>query len=389
MNNKIHISNKIKAALMAEEELQFTKSATTYRETSFNESKSLFEYIFYVFISVFVWIFVGLISSFQAGTIFMIFVFILFISSKNISTNNDPKRIKNYHFTNKRIILEKDNESFENIYFKDIKEILSNEEDYLLIIKHHNHIHRGHRNTHKLLDLKAYDNIDKFKELWLPHSDYHHIFYKRIQQFALDKNFQIDDFSSNISIKITGRINGNIAKFTISKLADLDNINVSVYIECANPYLEHLKITTESVSNSMSKLIGMQDIKIGNSRIDNRFVLQGNNKEFVKKIIDDRMGKELLKAFKSFQGKIIFGEKIKPKKQKSKAEKEDINILDEHLIDEYVEKREYQANKKSRLTYVKYNLNLEKYLENYTNNIINVFETMILLANKINQYSSK
>ncbi len=170
-------------------------------------------------------------------------------------------------------------------------------------------------------------------EAWFNRSPYQNII-TRMKTIAKKYDLEFHPFypGKQNDIILKGKYNDAEFILVLFGLYQLKKMSISISIPQATK--NYFLLKPENLTTSLGKIIGSQDIKIGNPVFDDRFLIQSSDPETLHHILDENIREKILNAWQFIQGEIKLGEKEKftlnlsfNKKDKMK----DDDILDSHL----------------------------------------------------------
>ena len=102
--------------------------------------------------------------------------------------------------------------------------------------------------------------------------------------------------------------------FTLRHGEGRDVIATRVQVPFSNPRGLSFEIYRESILSSVGKLFKMQDIEIGDSAFDSKFIIKGNDEGKIKLLLDDAVLKNLMHQQPNFLFEVQFEKVFKFKK---------------------------------------------------------------------------
>lgn len=268
-------------------------------------------------------------------------IFGIFISISNVSFNKGAI----YTITNKRYIIHKIN--FRNkirIFFymnlSNIKKIYKashsfrNSDKVNIELRHR--LYTGKNNDpYDVPVMKGVlindDAFNKIEETWFNNTIYTQ-FNDLLKPLAEKYDLKMIPFHHNRSGTLTleGQINGMDIFITLRSMHHISNF--SLRIKCPNHKKHSLRIFKEGDSTKLRKMLGMQDLQIGNKYLDNKYIFQCDDLDFFNYILDENTQRKL--HYKGLENiSIKFGDKAK-KVKNPKDNTPLTDVLDAHLIDE-------------------------------------------------------
>lgn len=197
--------------------------------------------------------------------------------------------------------------------------------------------------------------------------------------------------ASSERAELKGTINGLPILVTIKAANALERFTIA--IDCPNAENNYLKIAEESSIAVYKKVLGIQDLKVGNPRVDYTFLFQSDHQIFFDYVMTDEIQQNLLKAWEYISGNIEMGD-AKNIKNKSifslKKKKIDDNILDDDLMEDLSREKKRKEGATSTLVYHSNELDiLSNNLFSMTKNINFIFETVLTIALRIQEYDKQ
>jgi hypothetical protein len=222
---------------------------------------------------------------------------------------------------------------------------------------------------------------------WMPQSPYQ-IFLDKFQPIAEKYHLEFEGFhplgAKNITMR--GKIGHMPFFLSISELYDIQTMSIST--TCPNAENNYFSIRREKSMDGIGKLMGVQDLKINNTKFDDRFLLQSDNQHFFEKTLNSKTQETIFGAAKLLDWQVSLG--VKPYKEKAKGtyKKGDDDIIDAHLTIENPTITKRDESNTTSLIYqcdslIKHSSNLNVIAEN---SIINI-KMMIELARRIKSYN--
>ena len=99
-------------------------------------------------------------------------------------------------------------------------------------------------------------------------------------------------------------------------------------LQLSNPKNYTLVLYQEGALSGLGKLFGTQDIKIGETNFDPKYMIQSNVPDFAKRVLDRSFQSALLKQSKYFDSRIEYGDlsikKVKKEKVSRKGKPKDV-----------------------------------------------------------------
>ncbi len=321
----------------------------------------------------------GMLFTFLSVIIAMSYVGLNFIFTNNtyIATDDRIIHIKEGFSKNKT-----------SYYYKNIYQIrlygfgFGNE--IVLIQSPSANIHfEENQNIPRIAVSSPHEKLNQIQDAWFsksPHQNYMKDFENIAKKYHL--NFTPFHYSKNNYLKLDGEINGMKTSFSLGKIFMLQTLNIS--IECPNSKNNYLMMKPETIGTGFQKITGTQDLKVGYPTFDDKFLLQSNDRRFFDTIIDKKIQKQLLISRRSIKGDFIFGQALVKKKENTK---EDLDILDAHLLDPKNRIQKINKGQKNSFSFSCKNLFQESLNANIIlKHSILLFETMIDMAQKIQEY---
>lgn len=336
--------------------------------------------------------FVFIVSFFLIISAHYIF-FMFFLGIIGVSTYNHLKgntgwetHFETYAITNKRIIILDDNHNLTSINHSDIYNLIINEEGLSIMVNPFTDRSALTLGSNQSIP-RLKNHISKYLEEQSPYA----LLNNTIEQFSKKYNllFTPFDFGKRRTLSLSGRIHNYRFSFKMKYMHNFEKITVT--LNCSNEENNYLLIHPEKTADSIAKLIGMQDYKIGIDWFDYNFILQGNNEHFIHNILNEEIALEINNAMTHLKGEIKMGIKkeMKPEEDKNNNIDEDIT-LDAHLIQEGKKEEIIRIpNHTSELIYTSTDLMYNENFQELAEDIVKNLEMLVLIAGRINAYDGK
>lgn len=291
-----------------------------------------------------------------------------------------------YILTNKRFIFDDQSEyrSHASYPHHEIYKIYASGND-IILQNDPIHIQQDEEKYPRIINANQYEDVaPTIKKIWFKGSVYQkqiHQFRELARRYYL--NFDEDLAYKKLKINLNGTIQGMPISFSLDNMLDLKNLDISCI--CPNSEKNNLYIGLENSAHRVKKMFGLNDIEIGNSIFDEKYVLNSNNETFLKSILDNSLAERIKKNNDYIKGVFEIYENTKPSKNKVIEIKQD-DILDAGLFENNIPKKERHKNHSSRL---KYNVDAFMELRNNQKAIeqaMDILETTIILARNIKKY---
>ncbi len=186
-------------------------------------------------------------------------------------------------------------------------------------------------------------------------------------------------------IMLEGDLRGRNFKFILDGIRGLKKIKIEYSV--LNEEKNYLYLRPEGLGDGIGKVLGGQDIKIGDSAFDKKFIIRSNNESFLYSILDEDMKYKINDALKYIKGSFILGiEEKEIKKNKPKINDTE-DILDVHLLRNIEDEVKRIPNLYSPIVFK--SLHLESLLNEklIIKNVVEVLETFISLSQKLEDYN--
>lgn len=310
-----------------------------------------------------------------------------------------PSSSQSYIITDKRIYVVDESTKGRNYYYHDYRDIYK-------IEKKKNKIYLygglkkdpvGYYKTVKLdiihTDPKRPFEQSVIRSAWFENSPYQVMneqFRKLIEQY----NFTLSPFKLdrkyNKKLELIGMIEGMEILISIGSIGRLKT--VAFAFRCPNEEQNYLLVKKEGKKEKWAKKIGMQDVQTGNPMFDDHFLLQSNNQIFFDYVMTVETQEQLTSVLSNLDGVLRMGETEKMPKDIEEEEKHpalDSFILDEHLTNAPKNnKKERISGFTTPLVYSCKDITTLGYdPEVISDRLIQVFETMLGIALKIQEYN--